>query len=78
MAEPIRVLNMTTTEPAPAEAISADELAYHRIAAFDLRVAQGVWGSWTGHLIRKYRIGPFDRLNEDGTIERGVVPPNAG
>lgn len=67
MTEPIRVMTTMT------EAISADELAYHQVAAYEYRVATAVWQHWSGHLIQKYQIGPTDRLNVDGTIERGAV-----
>jgi hypothetical protein len=71
MAEPIRVM----TEPAPVEAISADELAYHRIVTFEARVAQAVTAQWTNHLATKYGLAAGDQILADGTIRRATDPP---
>ena len=71
MVEPIRV--MTMTEPAPAEAISPDELAYHRHVTFEARVAQAISSSWTAHLATKYGLVAGDQVLADGTIRRREV-----
>ena len=71
MAEPIRVMT-TTTEPAP-EAISPDELAYHRHVTFEARVAQAISSSWTEHLATKYGLVAGDQVLADGTIRRREV-----
>ena len=53
------------------QTISADELAYHRRLAAQLRAAQAAWESWSAHLVAKYELGPDDGISESGEVVRG-------
>lgn len=70
--DPIRVGAQMTETPTEPERISADEMAYHTVAVFELRVAQAVWQSWAGHLAQKYALAPDDAIGQDGVIRRAA------
>jgi hypothetical protein len=72
---------MTATTPTPnghappalGERLSADDYAYFARCQEGVRQAQAVLQSWGAFLCERYQVGPTDRINADGTIERGIL-----
>jgi hypothetical protein len=72
---------MMTETPTPnghvdtptAERISAEDHAYYLRCLGNLREAQATFNHWGSFMCERYKVGPTDRINEDGSIERAVI-----
>ena len=55
-----------------ARALDDGDRGYHLSVVAQVTEAQAAIRSWAKYLGPKYRLGEKDRVNDDGTIVRGV------
>jgi hypothetical protein len=73
---PIPTTNGQT--PPVSERITPEDLAYLQKCLAQWCDAKAVLEHWGAFMTARYKCGPSDRINDDGTIERGVVDVGAG